>query len=512
MNPDIPEELLARFSGFVAEQMGLHFPRERWHELEQRMRPVAGELGDADALACMQRLLSAPLTKAQIEILAGQLTVGETYFFREPRSFDAIANHILPELIRTRRETGRQLRIWSAGCCTGEEAYSIAMFLDRAVPDLREWQVTILATDINPRFLRQAEEGTFGEWSFRGAPPWLKTNYFQAVGGRRFAIAPRIKKLVTFAYLNLAEDVYPSLIGNTNAMDLIFCRNVLMYFTAERALCTIQHFHRSLVESGWLVVSMAETSCPPVSEFVAVPFDGTTLYKKKIEPSLLLPRTSIPWMETLSSRLDVDTDAARSPCSILEAVKPALATELLETLDSRSTHGVATTEENAAPYNAALALFECGKYAEAAQHLGADSAAVGSSAASSILLARIYANLGELTAARRWSEQAIAADKSDAVSHYLRAVILQEQGIIEEAQASFRRTLYLAPDFVLAHFALGNLAHRQGKHPAAERHFSNTLTLLSGYDDSEVVPHADGLAVGQLRGMIQSIMPIGSNA
>lgn len=190
----LSDQLLSQLSRSVAEQVGLHFPRERWSDLERGIRSVAHTLGYSDVESCAGWLLSASLDRKGIEILAGELTVGETYFFREKRSLEIFSEQILPEMARGRQGTAGHLRIWSAGCCTGEEPYTIAILLDRALPDLGQWQVTILGTDINPHFLCKAMTGVFSEWSFRDAPPWLKPNYFKPVGGNRFEIVPGSRK------------------------------------------------------------------------------------------------------------------------------------------------------------------------------------------------------------------------------------------------------------------------------------------------------------------------------
>jgi len=204
-----PEVLLSSLSDFLAAQMGLHFPRERWSDLERGIAAAASEFGIVDVESCIGWLVSAPLTRNQVEILASHLTVGETYFFREKRSFEVLETHILPELLRARGEAGSPLRIWSAGCCTGEEPYSIAMLLDRLIPDAARRNITILATDINPRFVRKAAEGVYSEWSFRETPAWVRERYFNRRKDGRFEIKPHIRKMVTFSYVNLAEDTYP---------------------------------------------------------------------------------------------------------------------------------------------------------------------------------------------------------------------------------------------------------------------------------------------------------------
>ncbi len=233
----------SQLSEFIAEKMALHFPRERWEDLQRGLASAAQEFGHADAAECIDWLLAAPSTQAQLQVLASHLTIGESYFLRDRPTLEALTGHIVPELIRARRGREQRLRIWSAACCTGEEPYSLAILLHEALPELHDWQVTITATDINPRFLHKAAAGIYGEWSFRDAPPWLKQRYFTPTADGRYAIAPRIKKLVNFAYLNLAQDVYPSLATDTNAMDVIFCRNVLMYFTPAQIRTVIGHLH-----------------------------------------------------------------------------------------------------------------------------------------------------------------------------------------------------------------------------------------------------------------------------
>src|SRR5262249_24082640 len=162
---------------------------------------------DLDALYA--QLASAEGRPALDELLEA-LTIGETHFFRNRAQFAALESHILPELIARRRDT-RQLRVWSAGCASGEEPYSLAIAIERQLPDVADWQVLILATDINRQALEKARRGVYGAWSFREVPPEVQASYF-IPRGREFEIVPRVRERVTFAYLNLAAEGYPSLL------------------------------------------------------------------------------------------------------------------------------------------------------------------------------------------------------------------------------------------------------------------------------------------------------------
>lgn len=259
----LPESLLSGLGALLAARLGCHFPRERWGDLERGITAVAREKGFPDSRACLLWLLREPWAQDRIELLARHLTVGETYFFRDPASFAALEERILPDLL-ARTAASRPLRIWSAGCATGEEPYSIAMVLDRLLPDTIKERTTILATDINPDSLRKGIDGVYGSWSFRGTPESIRERYFVTTPDGRFQVKPWLRHRVSFAYLNLAENLYPSLSTQTNSMDLIFCRNVLMYFDSDKAEQVVAKLHRALVEGGLARRELRRGVRPPV--------------------------------------------------------------------------------------------------------------------------------------------------------------------------------------------------------------------------------------------------------
>jgi chemotaxis protein methyltransferase CheR len=489
MSDCVSDAQWSKLGELIARKTGLHFPFERRADLRRGMEEAARELGFEDIPACIGGLLSASPTPAQIEVLANHLTVGETYFFRERKTFDVLSTEILPGLILSRRGRNQRLRIWSAACCTGEEPYSLAILLHERVPDLRDWHVTILATDINARFLRKAAAGVYGEWSFRDSPSWLKARYFIRMSNGRYAIRPEIRKLVTFSHLNLVEDVYPSLTTDTNAMDMIFCRNALIYFTPHHARKVIRGLRHALIEGGWLAVSPSETSHTLFHDFVSVNFPGVILYRK----SDAKRRSEQPWMPAPLGAT-AENPARAIEMSWTEAPAP-----------DGEPAGAALPEEQPAredpvptPFAAAELLYRRGRYAEAADMLSASFAEHAPEPQAFSLLARALANRGELSAALTWCDCWIAADKLDPAAHYLRAVVLLEHGEPEQARSSLQRAIYLRPDFVLAHFALGNLTRSQGRFDMADRHFANALHLLNRYRSDDLLPDSENLTAGRL--------------
>jgi chemotaxis protein methyltransferase CheR len=177
MTKRISDAQLLQLGDVVARHLGLHFPRERWLDLQRGVCGAAKECGCPDLDSYVQGLLS-PLTQTHLDVLASRLTVGETYFFREKRSFDVFEKDIVPELIRARAGSGKTIRIWSAGCATGEEPYSVAIVLSNLMAGMKKVNVEILATDLNSKSLLKASEGIYGEWSFRGTPPWVSEHIF----------------------------------------------------------------------------------------------------------------------------------------------------------------------------------------------------------------------------------------------------------------------------------------------------------------------------------------------
>ena len=482
MNTDASLEILwPRLAEFIAAHTGLHFPSERRADLMRGFESAAREMDFQEPAHYAQWLLSETPTQHHLCALAGHLTIGETYFFREESTLEALSKEILPQLIASRRGQRQHLRLWSAACSTGEEAYSLAIMLDLLLPDQRDWRISILATDINGRALERAAAGVYGEWSFRTFPEELRERYFTRIGEKRFAIRPEIRQRVTFAHLNLAADDYSAHAGDTRQMDVILCRNLLIYFTPDQARKLAAKLHDSLADGGWLAVSPSECSQALFSNFTVVNFPGAILYHKS---------TAEERAEALVAPL-----ATVRP-DVLRAVVPARSLPI-------STAPVVTraVARPAAPVVPRIS--------------GNDSANppprpedTTRSQGTFSTLARKLANEGRLEDALAWSEQWVAADKVNAAAHYLHATVLQEMGDCEAARSALHRCLYLQPDFALAHFGLGNLERSESNHAEARKHFENAQRLLHALPAVEVLPEAEGLTVGRLSAIVSTLLSL----
>jgi chemotaxis protein methyltransferase CheR len=469
MNAIASEKSISDLSAYVRSRMGLNFPRERWGELEKKIVLAVDSFGFPDTPSCIQWILSSRTDKRQLEILASCLTVGETFFFRENKSLLALTERVFPEIIRAHAHGDRRVRIWSAGCSTGEEPYSVAMMVSE-YPGLQGWEVSILGTDINQTFLRKAEAGSYTEWSFRGVAPGIREKFFQKGKGSTFEILPAIKAMVTFAHLNLIDDVYPALLNNTNAVDLILCRNVLMYFTPDYVQKVIDKLQQSLLPAGWLLVSPVEAPLVHRSIFTPLARTGALLQKKATETpehkAIVYDRIPRP--------------EPRRPAPVAERLRPA------------------------ATYPRAMELYANAEYTGAIEILNVLASRPAAEAPVFQLLSRAYANKGRLSEADAWCLRAIAADTMNAASRYLLALIRIEQLRPDDAMSALRKAIYLEPDFVVAHFTLANLYRRRRKHGESERHLRNALRALQGFRPEEELPESEGMTAGNLIEMIEA--------
>ncbi len=459
MSSSIAPRLLADVGGVIRERLGLHFPPERSRDLEAALHVVADTFGCEDAETCARKISGEPLDTEDLKTLAQALTVGETNFYRDPEVFKVLERDILPPLIDARRDGDRRIRVWSAGCCTGEEPYTIAMILARALPDIDDWNVTLLATDVNPDFLAKAERGIYGKWSFRRTPQWMWRRHFTALEKGRFEIDARIRSMVTFEHLNLAEDVYPSVFNNTNAMDIVFCRNVLIYFDQPTVERVVARLRSSLLADGWLALGRSERVPESIGELEAVTLRDDVWYRR---------------------------------------IDGVVAGE-----ESGEAAGDPAGAASAAPFPSDLqGLFDRGEYSTVARevphYLETGNLSRSDRRRAMRIQAQACANLGRLDEAQGWCEEALSEDRLDPRLHYLLASVLLERNRATEAEESFQRALFADDRFVLAHFALGNLNRRQRAPERARQHYQRTLALLRHYRPDEILPDSEGMTAGRL--------------
>jgi len=461
-----------RLCDLMRDRSGLEFGGARRSDLERAVERAVSELRLAGANLLYEHLTAGPGAQAALETFIASLTVPETYFFRNRPQFEALEQTILPELIARRREV-RRLRIWSAGCASGEEPYSLAMLLRRLLPDLAAWDVLILATDLNRSLLEKAQRGVYSAWSFRDTPSEVQEQHF-VPRGAHFELAPQVRNQVHFAYLNLADDSYPSLLNNTHDMDLVLFRNVLIYFGEEMARRVVDRLHGALVDGGWLLVGHAEPSLSLFNRFATRNFPGAVAYQKTADVGAPTPAPGLASDSPTLARVgaqDRQADRRNEPFASRASQRP-------QPTPQRSTHGVT-------PRPIPPAASPSPGFSEV--DLPAQYAAV-----------KALADQSQLAAAQRAIDALVKKAPLFAPAYYLQGLILQEVGDAEGALAALRRCVYLDAGFALGHLALANLYLAAGHPERAHTHRHNVARLLAGVPPGDPVPGGDGMTVGEL--------------
>ena len=443
----VADPYFLRLKSLVIETTGMAFYADKDEDLA---RIVAARMAECAVVACVSYLdlIADPvLGRDEMDALVAELTIGETYFFRHKEQFDALRDIILPDVL-ARNQSVRRLRIWSAGCSIGPEPYSLAILLKREFGTrLAGWHVSIVGTDINQKFLARAREGRYDEWAFRATPDDVRRDCFERVG-KQWVIRPEYQSLVSFQYHNLIRNRFPSLIDNIAGLDIIICRNVVIYFSQETVEALVPCFRETLVDGGWLVMGHAEPNMELFRDFRTVNTPGAVLYQRVDQPA---PQCT--------------------PMPILQPVVPVLPKPDLRRsrLPLRTAPPAAVKTAPAAPHPEGLARV------------------------------RELADQGRFADALVACDALIAANALDPRSHFYRALVLEQQGDREGCETSLRRAIYLDRHFVLPHYHLALFLWRRNEGQGAQRSFRNVLALLDRLPDDHVLDTGDSITAGQLR-------------
>jgi chemotaxis protein methyltransferase CheR len=278
-----PDPIFRQIRDLVYKISGIYQLDEKLYLLVDGCRRRMRHLNVATSREYWDLLTVHASRDAELRALLNELTIGETCLFRSQPQLDALRKVILPELVNDKiKKVVKRLRIWSAGCSTGEEPYTLAMnLMEENETLLKGWTVEILATDLNDHSVETAKEGVYGEYALRSTPDLFKRKYLTTVDGKRLQVKPEVKKLISFSRLNLQDD---SRMLFMKGMDLIFCCNVLIYFDGPSKMKVINHFFSNLNFGGYFFLGTSESLLKLNDQFHLIHFPGTIGYWK---PSLV---------------------------------------------------------------------------------------------------------------------------------------------------------------------------------------------------------------------------------
>ena len=462
-------KLIAQRIGFcIRQQDTLSFK----HKIEDRIKKLK-----LNNLRDYYNLLSAEheeLVREEWKILADTITNGESFFFRDRGQFDLLANTILPEIIASKREAYQKgqlsyltLKVWSAGCSTGEEVYSLAMLISELIPDFARWHIVIIGTDINQKFINLARKGIYKKCSFRLTEPLLKTKYF-LTDRQNWQIKPHLKSMVTFYQDNLVD--VKNISHHSYELDLVLCRNVFIYFDLDSIIKAVTKIASTLRSGGYLISGHAELQAIKLHDFQPISFPESIVYKyigNEQNNVFLLERDII--RQKAIFNLD---PSLKQPDNHLALDKKEL------TIPVKS---VKNSSENSLSSQSDLeqikTLLKQGKYdrvIEQAQQLIPEI----NNKELHYLLAQAYANKGNLVEAKNNCNRALQLDLMYIAPLFLLAQIAEEENNYSKTKELLKRIIYLEPLSVDAYLHLGAIYNNEKDLKRSKKMYQSAYAIL----------------------------------
>jgi chemotaxis protein methyltransferase CheR len=518
---------LERFRVLVARRLGLGIDEARLGALAELLARRLEATG-ASSETYLRQLAAAGSDRAETQALAAELTVAETYFFRNADQFRAFGDRVLPERMGA-RAAERKLAILSAGCASGEEAYSLAMAARELLGAAPGWALELRAADVNPAMLERARQARYSAWSLRETPAELRRRWFLPKG-RDFTLADEVIAMVRFEERNLCEDD-PAL-WQPEAFDVVFCRNVIMYFTPTQAHALVGRIARSLRPGGFLFLGHAETLRSLSQDFELCHTHDTFYYQRKERcVATLAPRCERPrqgpgpateplaalgggasWVEMIANATERIRALAEAPNGSA-AERPPGAALAATPADERRDRAAAPMADATEPTGAAADRAACSalgglgratellrteRFAEALTLVRALPAESARDPEVILLRAVLLTHRGELEAAEAECAELLAVDGMNAGAHYLVALCREGAGDRQGARDHDQMAAYLNPCLAMPRLHLGLMAVRDGETQLARRELEQALVLLEREEPSRLLLYGGGFSRGAL--------------
>lgn len=477
---------LERFQALVTERLGLQVPDMQREVLAALLRERVEAQRGLDAQAYLAGLAMGPAAERELRTIAETLTIGETYFFRTPDHWRAFGELVLPALSAA-AGPGRPLRLLSAGCASGDEAYTMAMVVRECLPAEAGARVEILGVDINQGFLAKAHEARYSSWSLRGVPDQVTHRYFRR-DARGFHLDPELRAMVTLEQRNLMAD--DPEFWRPRAFDAIFCRNVGIYFSPDATRRLIARFAHALVPGGFLFLGPAE-SLRGISRDFHLQHTHQTFYYRRRESTgaPACPLDLASWRASLLSPValaleDSWVEAIQHASERISRLAEGVASPATAQAEARRSRGL--TE--------ALQSFRDERFGETLAILRGLPLETSADPDVKLLMATAMTNAGDLEAAEVVCRQVLALDELSAGAHYLLALCREHAGDLPGAAFHDEAAIYLDADFAMPHLHMGLLAARAGDHAKACAAYERAQARLAREDAARILLFGGGFS------------------
>ncbi|PKQ15365.1 MAG: hypothetical protein CVT67_10060 [Actinobacteria bacterium HGW-Actinobacteria-7] len=462
LRKDLTTEEFELFRDWIHKHSGIYMEEMKIDSLRISLVTRATGFGFTDYHDYF-RLLSND--EDEFKELMNLVTINETSFFRFPAQFDALRDKVIPEIIDGRSPTAsRKFRVWSAGCSTGEEPYTIAMTLLDSALEATGQSLEVVGTDVSTQALERARRAVYPDRGVVNLQKQVLSRWFDVVP-EGYRPVQRVRDKCSFHFHNLIKEPYP--LALMSGWDVIFCRNVTIYFKYESTRRVVDRFYEALNPGGYLFIGHSETLTSISDKFEVVEIDGVFLYRK-------------PQAKRALSFDDVVAQRGKRPTVADRLREGATASGQKERRSRLKEFSVPEPAKNPAAQLVAKAhaaledarAEDALEFAKAA--LGMDSENVEAH----LTAAFAYADLGRLEEAAAQADTVLKKYPLTAGARYVLGVIYQQQGDSDAALAEFKRTVYIDRDFVLGHFAVANIHRQRGETAEACRDYENTLRAL----------------------------------
>lgn len=490
MSPAFAHSHLQRLRSTVAQRLGLRYDGRLDH-LADVLRRGLEATASPSCDAYLERLSSSAHDAEEVRWLAEQLTVTETFFFRNSDHFRALSEVVLPARIQA-RAPAKRLRILSAGCASGEEPYSVAMLLKEQVPDLEAWSLDILGIDVNRAMLAKARRARYSDWSLRATSRGRLERHFRKEG-RHSSLAPAIRAMVRFEEHNLAGGGRSGASGwdRSEGWDVILCRNVMMYFTPEVLESVLARLTRALLPGGFLFIGHAETLRGLSLDYHLRHTHGTFYYQKldraEAPGPIEAPFQGERWRSTPRAEASDWVEAIQRSSDRI-----AWLARLEGCAPEPSPEGGERPDEGARELEPILEAVRAERYSEALELLGGLPAQTAGEPPSLLLRAVLQANGGLLREAEETCARLLDRDRSNAGAHYVMALCREQAGDPTSAICHDQSAIQLDESFAMPHLHLGLLARRASDVLAARRALGQALFLLEREDANRILLFGGG--------------------
>lgn len=475
------------FCRFILSRTGIIIQDHQVNNLRSTVVSACRRFGYANAFEYLTKLERDARLPHELEYLISAITVRESYFFRDQYQIDFIRDTWLPGIMLDKQSGEKRLRIWSAGCSSGQEVYTIAILLKETLQDVHTWDINLLGTDINTSVLSEATSGIYKDWAFRTTPEHVLTKYF-VKKDYEFFLRPDIREMAQFKYLNLIDENFTHNLNTTGLFDMILCRNVFIYLDPRIVRGILNNFISLLSPDGILILGASDLVEPNIPGLELHYYRNMFYYRHRQKISMPQRDAHVPETQSIKNKF-----------------LPKRAQGKVHLPKKKTSAATAPTPQKQPTAQEEVILMDRkGLWHEIPAFVDSHTAGHGEDAFLTGMKAKALASLGNLAAAADLCSHSIELDKTCKYCYYIMATIFIEMERQEDAQRALRRAIYLDHNFFEAHFHLGQILLRLRNYKAGLKSLRNAQELVEKADPERLLFIEQELTCGQLAQILRN--------